>query len=62
MGILQDDVEDDIGSVPVCKDCGSERVAKDAWACWNPETGLWELENVFDQAHCHQCEAETTLV
>lgn len=50
-----------IGSLPVCKSCGSERVARDAWACWNPDSGLWELENVFDDAHCHACEAATTL-
>ena len=61
MGILQDEIEGDIGSVPRCQICGSERVAKDAWTCWNPESGLWELENVFDQAHCHQCEQETEL-
>lgn len=62
MGVLQDGVEGDIGAVPVCKTCGSERVVKDAWACWNPETGLWDLENVFDNAFCHQCEGETSLV
>ncbi|PWE34091.1 hypothetical protein DDZ14_02735 [Maritimibacter sp. 55A14] len=62
MGILQDDVIGDIGAVPVCKDCGSERVARDAWACWNAETGLWELETVFDECHCHVCEETTTLV
>ena len=62
MGILQDEVEGDIGAVPRCKHCGSERVAKDAWACWNPETGLWELEHVFDHEHCHQCEDGTRLV
>ena len=37
-------------------------MALDAWACWNPEYGLWELENVFDDAHCHACEETTTLV
>lgn len=62
MGILQDEIEGDIGSVPRCQTCGSERLAKDAWACWNPETGLWELEHVFDDDHCHQCEGETKLV
>lgn len=50
-----------IGSIPVCKTCGSERVVRDAWACWNPDSGLWELENVFDDARCHACEAATTL-
>ena len=34
---------------------------KDAWACFNRESGLWELENVLDDAHCHQCEEETKL-
>lgn len=62
MGQLQDDDVGDIGAVPVCKNCGSERVALDAWACWNPDSGLWELENVFDDAHCHACEDATTLI
>ena len=61
MGVLQDDVAGDIGSVPVCRSCGSERVVREAWACWNPESGLWELENTFDDVHCHQCEGSTRL-
>lgn len=59
MGVLQEDLVGDVGSVPVCQKCGSERVAKDAFACWNPETGLWELESVLDHEHCHQCEGQT---
>ena len=62
MGHSQVDGIDSIGTVPVCKNCGSERVALDAWACWNPEYGMWELEHVFDDAHCHSCEDATTLV
>lgn len=62
MGILQEEIEGDVGSVPCCRTCGSERVARDAWACWNMGSGLWELENVFDDAHCHQCESATKLV
>lgn len=62
MGILQEEIEGDVGAVPHCQACGSERVARDAWACWNPDSGLWELENVFDEAHCHQCEGQTKLV
>jgi hypothetical protein len=50
-----------INSVPICKTCGSEHVAKDARACFNRESGLWELENVVDDAHCHQCEGSTKL-
>ena len=60
MGI-QGDI-DDIGTVPTCRTCGSERVVKDAWACWNPQSGMWELENVYDHEHCHRCEGETRLV
>lgn len=62
MQLEQDDVADEIGSAPRCDTCSSERVVKDAWACFNPDSGLWELENVFDHAYCQQCEAETTLV
>lgn len=61
MGIIQDKVEGDIGSVPRCSTCNSERVVSGAWACWNPETGLWELETTLDHAHCHQCDDSTKL-
>ncbi|MEM9476949.1 MAG: DUF3768 domain-containing protein [Pseudomonadota bacterium] len=61
MGILQDDIEGDVGSVPICQNCASECVVRDAWANWNPETGLWELETVCDAAFCKACEQETKL-
>ncbi len=47
------ETNEDIGEVPVCRCRGSTRVARDAWACFNPQSGLWELEHVFDHAHCH---------
>ncbi|RMA43374.1 DUF3768 domain-containing protein [Rhodophyticola porphyridii] len=47
--------------VPRCRSCGSERVALDAWACWNSAAGLWELEKTFDDAFCHACEDQTKL-
>lgn len=50
-----------INSVPVCGTCGSEHVVRDAWSCFNRESGLWELENVFDDAYCHTCEEATKL-
>jgi hypothetical protein len=43
-------------SHPICKSCGSDDVVKDAWASWNPEAGLWELLNVFDDGFCRACE------
>ena len=36
MGILQEEIEGDIGSVPRCGTCGSERVARDAWGVLEP--------------------------
>lgn len=62
MGNLQDDAIGDYGAVPVCRRCGSERVVKDAWACWNPASGLWDLQTVFDQEYCQACEGETEFV
>ncbi|WP_299829301.1 DUF3768 domain-containing protein [uncultured Roseobacter sp.] len=50
-----------IGTAPRCRNCGSERVVRDAWACFNPESGLWELEAIRDGQHCHQCDASTKL-
>lgn len=61
MGILQDEIEEDVGSVPVCGACGSEDISKDARACWNPDTGLWEVETVFDETYCKACVEYTTL-
>ncbi|GAB5445477.1 DUF3768 domain-containing protein [Gymnodinialimonas sp.] len=62
MSVLCEEIEGDIGSVPRCQSCGSKRVVKDAWACWNPAFGIWELEKVHDQTYCQQCEAAATLV
>jgi hypothetical protein len=62
MGDLLGMEEEDVGTVPACGTCGSERVVRDAWACWNRETGLWELEDVFDQVYCQACEREAELV
>lgn len=57
----ENEFEEDIGQVPRCQECGSERVVKDAWARFNPEFGLWEIETVFEAAHCRACEAAATL-
>ena len=62
MGVLQDSVEEDVASVPGCGLCGSERVVRIAWACWNPDSGFWELESVLDQGYCQACDGETDFV
>lgn len=44
-----------------CAYCGSSEISRDAWADWNAETQSWVLGAVFDYAHCHRCEGETSL-
>jgi len=61
MGHIQNADTGAIGTAPACRTCGSERVVKDAWAIWNPASGLWELENVFDDTYCLACESETKV-
>ena len=45
----------------VCSNCGSEGVTRDANAVWSTETQEWELEAVFDQAFCRDCDGETSI-
>ncbi len=64
MGILQEDVEGDVGAVPRCQACGSARVARDAWACWNPDPpptclGVWPVGSALFMP-AHSCAANTT--
>ncbi len=52
-----ENIAEDIWSVPSCSKCGSELIVKDATVCWNQAAGLWELEQMADQAHCQRCGA-----
>jgi len=45
----------------VCGTCGSTEVVRDAWAAWDEDTQQWVLENVFDEAYCHECEETRQL-
>jgi ribosomal protein L37AE/L43A len=45
----------------VCAECGGLNVEKDAWAVWNVKEQKWELEDVYDQAYCKDCDGETKL-
>jgi hypothetical protein len=45
----------------VCAECGGTNVMRDAWACWNVETQEWELQSTFDNAHCDDCDGETSI-
>lgn len=46
----------------VCRDCGSDDVARDAWASWDEDRQEWILQAVFDAGFCHRCEEEAKLV
>ena len=51
-----------IGSVPRCNTCGSEQVTRNGQACFNADSGLWELETLLDSFRCQNCQADATLV
>lgn len=61
MGSIEVGVVEGLHTVPICTTCKGEQVAMTALACWNPETGLWELEAVLEGAFCHTCNGATTL-
>ena len=46
----------------VCATCNSDQVQLDAWAAWSVETQSWELAATMQQAHCQNCDGETTLL
>lgn len=45
-----------------CARCGSSDVSRDAWGDWDVGAQDWVLRTVFDHAHCHDCEDETSLI
>lgn len=46
----------------VCRECGSDHVVADAYAAWNIEKQVWEVDNVFDKgAHCDNCDGECRI-
>jgi hypothetical protein len=46
----------------ICSACGSDEVSRDAWADWDAARQEWVLGAVFDYAHCHRCDRETSLI
>lgn len=44
-----------------CPECGSERIAKDAWALFSVERQDWELGAIYDHTFCLECETETEI-
>jgi hypothetical protein len=46
----------------ICSECGSDDVSRDAWADWDTGKQEWVLGAVFDYAHCHKCDCETSII
>lgn len=46
---------------PVCTECGSDDVLRDAFADWDNEKQDWVLQNTFDFSFCNNCENECDL-
>lgn len=45
-----------------CRDCGSTKVTRDAWAEWDVKRQTWVLGAVFDYGYCHRCNEEAKLI
>jgi len=44
---------------PVCDDCGSDNVTKDAVAAWDEPEQAWVLLSTYDSTTCQDCERES---
>ena len=45
-----------------CGTCGSEEVRKDAWGAWCVETQEWELDAIYDDDFCIDCDCSCTII
>lgn len=43
---------------PVCPNCGSDGIARDATARWDPDEQCWSISGLFDNETCDDCGAE----
>lgn len=62
MGYIKLDIEDLVGSYPVCGQCGARNVVRDAWAKWNSPTREWVLKALFDEYACDKCGESNTPI
>ena len=56
MGQIKLNTWDLVGAYPVCGACGSNKIRRDASATWNMATREWELQNIFDDFCCDNCD------
>lgn len=45
-------------SKPVCPNCASDEIVRDATARWDPDAQSWSLSGTFDNETCDSCGAE----
>lgn len=43
---------------PVCPNCGSDGIVRDATARWGPDEQCWSISGIFDNETCDNCGAE----
>jgi hypothetical protein len=46
----------------LCRRCARAGVSRDARVQWDLRTQRWMIVELGDNAYCHDCHAETTLV
>lgn len=47
-----------VAQKPVCPNCGSDGIARDATARWDPDEQCWSISGIFDNETCDDCGAE----
>ena len=45
----------------ICKTCGSDAVAVDAWAVWDADWQKWVCGDTYEESHCFLCDGPTTI-
>lgn len=46
-------------AVPICRDCGSTEIVRDASARWDVAAQDWTLSGVYDCTFCDECNGES---
>lgn len=44
---------------PICRNCGSDNLERDALVSWNIDTQDWEVMSVLDNVTCRSCGYES---
>ena len=45
----------------VCETCGSENIVRDAPVRWDVAAQRWQMTDVYDGAHCEDCQADCEI-